>query len=134
VSLAARPDAACQARRVVEEVLDGMAPEVRDRAVLLTSELVTNAVMHACGPVELEVVGADDGVRICVADGAHDNPVMRHPGLLSDSGRGMAIVESVASAWGVRHTATGKVVWFVLATPTSPADPGSPPHREVPSG
>lgn len=133
-ALEARPDAARRARRVVEEVLDGMAPEVLDRAVLLTSELVTNAVVHARGPMGLEVVRDDGGVEICVADGAHDNPVVRHPGLFSDSGRGMAIVASVASAWGVRHTPTGKVVWFVLSTSPSPIGPDLGSPRELPSG
>jgi len=122
------PDAARQARRLVEEVLDGLPTDVRDRAVLLTNELVTNAVVHAGGPVELEVVRSDEGVRICVSDGAHDNPVVRHPGVLSASGRGMAIVESVASAWGVRHTAAGKLVWFVLSTSPPSPGPGSRSH------
>lgn len=116
-ALEVSPDAARRARRLVEETLEGIAPEVLDKAVLLTNELVTNVVVHASGPMGLEIIRAEDAVQICVSDGAHDNPVVRHPGLTSDSGRGMAIVESVASTWGVRHTAAGKVVWFVITAP-----------------
>lgn len=87
-------------------------------AALLTSELVANAVRHATEPYAVEVVDLCDGVLIMVEDSDHDLPVVRHPGPESENGRGLAIVEAIAAAWGaLRVPADGKLVWVRLAAP-----------------
>lgn len=87
-------------------------PECAQLAVLATSEVVTNALVHGRGAVGLHVSAGPVQVRVEVGD---DNP--RHPDVRpldeqAEGGRGMMIVEAVSSAWGVLDTPDGKVVWF----------------------
>lgn len=87
-----------------------------DDAVLLVSELTSNAVLHARTAM---VVGASwsptSGVlRVCVLDDDSTEPVPRHPGASATSGRGLEIVDRVATRWGVIRGADGKSVWFEL--------------------
>ena len=86
---------------------------MRELAVLLTSELVTNAVVHARTPVRLTVYH-DTVLTVEVADGS---PVLPAPSPISpddDRGRGLTLVAKLADRWGARPEGTGKVVWFVL--------------------
>lgn len=91
-----------------------------DRAVatasLLTSELVSNAVLHAGSAPELVVSTSTLGLRVEVADGSHVCPraSTAEPG--ADHGRGLMFVDQLASRWGVDITSTGKCVWFELAS------------------
>lgn len=87
-----------------------------DDAVLLVSELTANAVLHAHTSM---VVGASwsptSGVlRVCVLDDDCTEPVPRHPGAAATSGRGLEIVDRVATRWGVSQGTDGKSVWFEL--------------------
>lgn len=86
-----------------------------DTAVLLVSELVTNAVRHARGPFGLVVRFADDAVEFCVEDGDPQVPVARRAGPLDESGRGFVLVGALADDWGVRSAPGGKATWFSLA-------------------
>ena len=86
-----------------------------DTAVLLVSELVTNAVRHARGPCSLVVSFDDDVVEFCVEDGDPHVPVARTAGPLEESGRGFLLVGALADRWGVRPTPDGKATWFVLS-------------------
>lgn len=105
------------ARQFVLERL-GEAPVDSEVALLLTSELVTNAIRHASTRFDVEVAPACDGrVRISVAD---SSPVVPRP--LSappeaQSGRGLFLVEHYSADWGVEMTAVGKRVWFTLPCP-----------------
>ncbi len=86
-----------------------------DTVALLVSEVATNALLHGSGDVQVRVT-ADDGVlRVEVSDGSPALPHVRAAGPLEEGGRGLALVESLASAWGVQPTDDGKVVWFELA-------------------
>lgn len=103
------------ARNFVLERLAG-APVDREVALLLTSELVTNAIRHAGTNFEVEVCPTADGrVRVSVADASPvvPRPVDAPPE--AQSGRGLFFVEHYATAWGVERVAGGKRVWFVLA-------------------
>lgn len=93
----------------------GMSPERTDDALLLTSELVTNAVLHGRSEVSLEVEGGAV-MRVSVVDenSRHPAPVSEDPDALD--GRGLALVEALASRWGVQDRALGKAVWFELAS------------------
>lgn len=110
------------ARSFAADLLDTQQPDVRDTVVLLVSELVSNAVQHG-GPygagqtVDLEVDVGQNRVRVEVTDvGASDprpgNGEVDHP-----SGRGLVLVEALASRWGYHRASVGKTVWFELLKP-----------------
>ena len=90
--------------------------EVGDRAVLATSELVTNAVVHAGTPVRVEMTKEGDHLWIGVVDEQSDLPAA--PRSMEPSaihGRGLAIVGAVADGWGVDPEKDGgKAVWCIL--------------------
>ena len=109
------PASAGAARRFVRDVL--MTRRVGDRVAetveLLTSELVTNAVIHARSPAELLVSVGDGVVRVEVCDNDASPPTRRARDLESTSGRGIAIVAELAAEWGVEQVPDdGKRVWF----------------------
>jgi anti-sigma regulatory factor (Ser/Thr protein kinase) len=120
----ATPASAGAARRFVESVLDG--PDQRALqypATLLVSELVANAVLHTGTPIEVVIHTGDQGdaVRIEVHDGNPQLPVRKHYSTMSGTGRGLLLVERMASSWGAERTAGGKVVWFELDGSATPA-------------
>ena len=85
-----------------------------DVALLLTSELVTNAVLHARTELVLGVAVDGDTVLVTVGDHSTDEPVRPPTDHTRTSGRGMMLVESMARNWGVEQTDAGKVVWFTV--------------------
>jgi hypothetical protein len=110
------------ARHAVTGALGGLVSEdCLDVTVLLISELVTNAVMHADTAVDLQVWADESRVRVEVRDGSSLPPELRHCGLEATSGRGMRLLESLSTRWGVQPTAGGKCVWFELAVDQEPA-------------
>jgi PAS domain S-box-containing protein len=113
-----RPESVSQARAHLRHTLrDWGLPDLEDATTLLASELVTNAIRYAHGPVELRL--AKGGVLICeVADGDIRVPRRRHPDPDEEGGRGLAVVSEYSQAWGTRPTETGKVVWFELPLST----------------
>ncbi|KGM13437.1 histidine kinase [Cellulomonas bogoriensis 69B4 = DSM 16987] len=92
----------------------GMVNQVLE---LLSSELLSNAVLHGPGgsAVGLQLRCSDGSVRVSVSDAGPEAPVVMAHEPSSLSGRGMAIVEAMASRWGVEeHRDGGKTVWFEL--------------------
>lgn len=84
---------------------------------LLSSELLTNAVLHGAGggAVALAVRVTTVSVRVSVSDGGGREPVVVHSEPSDLHGRGMAIVEAMSQRWGVEiHAEGGKTVWFEL--------------------
>ncbi|WP_432544166.1 ATP-binding protein [Kineococcus sp. SYSU DK002] len=108
--------AASQARAFVRErcVREGVTESVCDTAVLLVSEIVTNAVEHARSRVELAVAVTPARVRVEVGDQNGALPAIQRADPGAVHGRGMAIVDGLAGDWGVRPEARGKTVWFEL--------------------
>lgn len=105
------------ARRVARTVLAAwQLADMEETAVLLVSELVTNAVRHAVGTetIVVELAAAASCLRIEVADEDPRWPEPRTPGRLGESGFGFLLVDALAGKWGVRETATGKAVWAEL--------------------
>jgi serine/threonine-protein kinase RsbW len=89
---------------------------LEETAVLLVSELVTNAVRHTRGSeaITLELQATGTWLRIEVADADPRWPQPRTPAGFDGSGYGLMLVDSLAGKWGVRETATGKAVWAEL--------------------
>lgn len=107
------------ARRFVRDVLMTRMVTfgVVDTVELLTSEIVTNALVHARSAPELCVEVRGDVVRVEVYDASTSEPVLQQPGPESASGRGIAIVEQLATDWGVERVGgDGKRVWFEVST------------------
>jgi serine/threonine-protein kinase RsbW len=107
------------ARQVTREVLTAwLLADVEETAVLLVSELVSNAVRHAqdSDVITLEL----QAMRTCLRIEAYRcRPGMAAPrsaGEFDELGFGCAVVESLASKWGVRETITGTVIWAELDT------------------
>jgi anti-sigma regulatory factor (Ser/Thr protein kinase) len=91
-------------------------PDEADVVSLLVSELVTNAVIHAGRPVRLHLAQPDGAVRVEVRDPDPRVPAVGEPGTLSEHGRGMVLLDELASSWGVdTREPLGKVVWFEVA-------------------
>lgn len=111
------------ARAVAAGLLDNHDVGVRESVVLLVSELVTNAVQHG-GPhgptatVSLEVDAQPDLVRVAVTDAGTGDPRHGNGAIERPSGRGLLLVETLASRWGCDRLPLGKTVWFELLTPT----------------
>jgi anti-sigma regulatory factor (Ser/Thr protein kinase) len=85
-----------------------------DVLVLVTSELVSNAVRHAAHAVTVQLVEHDDRFTVLVADDGPGTPVRADPDPGAESGRGLVIVDGLATRWGTRPTVTGKTVWADL--------------------
>jgi anti-sigma regulatory factor (Ser/Thr protein kinase) len=88
---------------------------------LLTSELVTNAIVHARSSPELVVRLTHERVRVEVHDFSSAVPVRRDIDPYETSGRGLAIVDELARDWGVEHVPRGKRVWFEVPVTGAPA-------------
>lgn len=107
-----------QARQLVSaELHEGGAASDREIAALLTSELATNAVRHAGTEFTVTVRVQGGVLSVSVADRSPDHPVApsRMPDTDVRSGRGLVLVSTYATEWGVERSPDGKVVWFTLA-------------------
>jgi anti-sigma regulatory factor (Ser/Thr protein kinase) len=82
--------------------------------VLLTSELASNAVEHATGGFTVALRYAKPTIRVEVFDRGADLPAIRDLPMDADRGRGLVLVDRLASGWGANAAAGGKVVWFEL--------------------
>jgi anti-sigma regulatory factor (Ser/Thr protein kinase) len=106
------------ARRAVRDFMVGAnAPDNIDTAELLASELVTNAVIHGRGNVTMRMEYDGSGLAVTVRDDEPNPPVVPPPDPLALHGRGLHLIEALASAWGIEATCDGpgKGVWFRLA-------------------
>jgi anti-sigma regulatory factor (Ser/Thr protein kinase) len=87
---------------------------------VLTSELVANVVRHVGAPMTLRVLRQPSTIRVEVDDSSGDPPVAQHPQPLDEHGRGLFLVDSLASEWGVTpHGEDGKTVWFEIDVTTA---------------
>jgi len=111
---------------------------VLDEALLLVTELATNGVVHAGTEVDLEIAASDSSLTVSVLDfrpgSIGPGPVTtRLNGDLDERGRGLLLVDQLATAWGTLHFRGGKGVWFRLDRPGTPPAPPSPPTVELPT-
>lgn len=93
----------------------GVSQGPLDTVILLVSELVTNAVVHARPPVTLRVHVDEERTRVEVTDGARrDLPIVRNPPPTATGGRGVMFVDRLATRWGTLQRSGSKAVWFEL--------------------
>ena len=115
--LAADPVSASLARRFVSTTLSGWHSEhLIDTAALLTSELVTNAIVHAGSAIELCMARETGVIRFEVRDRSECLPSPRRTTPGDTCGRGLVLVAALSRAWGVDSLGPGKTVWFTLTT------------------
>ncbi|MBC2908075.1 SpoIIE family protein phosphatase [Streptomyces cupreus] len=115
------------ARSFVRDTLQGWGfADIVDDAVVLTSELVTNAVVHAGTSADVLCLRAEDGVRIEVADRYPEREIPLQGTAVNmgspdrEGGRGLQLCAALAGRWGVEYTPTHKQVWFQLDLPERP--------------
>ncbi|MFD4788808.1 ATP-binding protein [Streptomyces sp. NPDC058459] len=146
LSLAAVRSAVSNSRHFLRLTLSKwQAAFVEDDALLIASELVTNAItatgILAEGPtwgelekldlVHVRLVGLEDSIVIEVWDVSEQVPVVQEADAGAEGGRGLLLVRQLAERWGFYATADGKVVWAELAV--RPPQPTPPPRRETPA-
>lgn len=123
IDVRAVPGSVGQVRGHVRNALEAWGLEdVVERALLLASELATNAVLHARGDYAVTVERAADRVRVAVHDSSPVAAARRRTGLRSMGGRGLGLVEALALRWGSSASVLGyaKQVWFELPTDGRP--------------
>jgi len=109
------------ARRFVLSALSEWDLEsLHDTAALLTSEVVTNAVLHARTDIELTVRRLEDGISIEVTDGSTRAPVRRTHLEEATTGRGIDLLEQLADDWQVDLRPDGKTVRFTISMNADP--------------
>ena len=112
LSLAPTTENIPRARHFVDDAL----PDTcwADDVTLLVSELASNAVRHARTPFTISVGCDGTAVRVEVSDLSPELPVRRVPTVEAVTGRGLMIVEALATSWGVEPDGSGKTVWFEI--------------------
>jgi serine/threonine-protein kinase RsbW len=100
-------------RRALSDQHDG----ILDTAELLTSELVTNALLHAGTDLVVHVEAENGTVRVAVDDGSANGPRLGSPDTIDLGGRGLPLVASLADRWGWEPLPVGKRVWFEVCCP-----------------
>jgi serine phosphatase RsbU (regulator of sigma subunit)/anti-sigma regulatory factor (Ser/Thr protein kinase) len=127
------PDRIGDARAELRQLLhDWRDADQVDSAVLLTSEMLANVLMHTDADATLlaRISGAEGPrrLRVEVTDSGEALPHRRDPGELASSGRGLFLIQELATAWGVDPRGVGKTIWFELY------EPGPGPEREQGQG
>ncbi|MFF2188642.1 SpoIIE family protein phosphatase [Streptomyces sp. NPDC058155] len=125
-SLPQDPVAAGQAREHIRNQLDVWhLDDLAMTTELLASELVSNVIRHAQGPVRLRLLRGR--TLVCeVSDGSLTTPHVRRASATDESGRGLQLVSALAQRWGARYTASGKSIWTEQTLPVPPPTAPAP--------
>ena len=108
------PTSVSKARAFVADTLADVAQEVRERAVLITSELATNAINHAGGDFTVTAALSSGHIQLAVTDVGGGKPILCDPGPMDAHGRGLLILSSLADQWGVDAEPASTTVWCML--------------------
>ena len=106
-----------RAREAAAEL--GLDAPLRRACVLAASELVSNAVQHGAPPLQLRLWAVAGGMRLEVEDASPALPSALSVPTTAASGRGLAIIGAVSSAWGHYSTDSGKCVWCEVVASTA---------------
>jgi anti-sigma regulatory factor (Ser/Thr protein kinase) len=122
IPLIAEPAAAAEARRQVQAAICAWdAPVDRSVAILLTSELVTNALQHEVGDTVLLVISCGgDEFCVHVHDTSRTAPALCEALADSETGRGLLLTTKLSNEWGYYWTPAGKAVYFTLLFEADP--------------
>ena len=134
IALPGRPASVATARRFIEARNAAWSfPEPAGaKLVLIGSELVTNAILHARTELTLTLELRDGRVRISVRDRSRSAAALRHYQADALTGRGLGVVAALSDSWGISATAAGKVVWAEVAASGNAAGTGAQrPPEEV---
>jgi anti-sigma regulatory factor (Ser/Thr protein kinase) len=113
---ASRPESVSEVRAFTRDTLAGLDLAVDD-VVLCVSELVTNAVRHSTpheGTFHLDILVDRDKLRVDCHDSGGKKPTLLTPSDADEGGRGLLLVQALASRWGVGSSPLGKCVWFEI--------------------
>ena len=117
-----------RARHWLGDALAGHPLEPAETAVLLTSELVTNAILYAPGPLRVVLTLEPGLIRVEVHDTSVVEPLPKKYDSEALTGRGLDLVVALSDAWGVERAEAGKAVWFQLGRGRASGDPDHHPH------
>ncbi|WP_411128783.1 SpoIIE family protein phosphatase [Streptomyces sp. x-19] len=122
----ADPSAVAQVRAAaVRKLIEWGLAEEAFTTELILSELVTNAIRYAAGPIRVRLI--HDRSLICeVADHSSTSPHLRHAASTDEGGRGLFLIAQLAERWGTRYTGDGKVIWTEQALPDPVRTPAAP--------
>ncbi|MCD7442750.1 SpoIIE family protein phosphatase [Streptomyces lincolnensis] len=119
--LPADPAAVADARKAASRVLTEWGLEdLAFTTELVVSELVTNAIRHATGPVRLRLV-KERALTCEVFDGSATAPHLRHPRTTDEGGRGLLLVSQFSQRWGTRYVPEGKIIWAEQSLTDTPS-------------
>jgi len=125
------PSSVRRARAFVAGTLGDASQDQRDRAVLITSELATNAIIHADSAFTVTATTADGEIHIAVTDTGGAIPQPRRPERTDAHGRGLLITSGLADRWGIETASGSTTVWFSLRR-TPDLEPDDPPGPALP--
>jgi anti-sigma regulatory factor (Ser/Thr protein kinase) len=91
-----------------------LTEETTDAVVLLVSELVTNAYLHARSTTHLTLALRDRLIVIEASDNSPTPPTVQEPSRTRSGGRGLLLLENLGSRWGVRPDIDGKTIWVEI--------------------
>jgi anti-sigma regulatory factor (Ser/Thr protein kinase) len=116
-SFAHTPTSVASARNFAGEALQGALGEARDTIALMISELASNCIRHTDAGFKLTIIQTAAEIRVEATDRGAGKPRMRTPAPTDPHGRGLQIVDMLATSWGFDALpGGGKTVWFALAT------------------
>ena len=138
ITLPRNPSSVAAARRFIAARAEAWSfpPPASEQLVLIGSELVTNAVLHARTELTLTLEHRGGRVRISVKDRSQAPATLRHYRADALTGRGLGVVAALSDNWGISAAADGKVVWAELDAngDHDAATPHPPDLREAPPG
>jgi anti-sigma regulatory factor (Ser/Thr protein kinase) len=128
INLRRHPSETGRARRTVAGLCQDLDTEVVEVAQLLTTELVTNALKHGRGDIVLAISRQAGDLRVDVTDDGPGTPQIGSGGEDALGGRGLMVVEALATMWGVAPglRPCGKTVWFSLPASRAASDDDAP--------
>ncbi|MDX6313306.1 MAG: hypothetical protein QOF44_2770, partial [Streptomyces sp.] len=95
---------------IIRRLADWGLEDLAFTTELIASELITNAIRHAAGPVQARLL-RDRALVFEVSDGSGTSPRLRRAATTDEGGRGIFLVAQLSARWGTRHTPRGKVIW-----------------------
>jgi anti-sigma regulatory factor (Ser/Thr protein kinase) len=101
-------------RWIIQRCHEWQCDDLGDSAALLITELVTNVFLHARTDCLIHAAFDHSTLAVTITDWDAHEPLIHPSSTSAENGRGLAILEAIADAWGIQHTDGAKSVWFHL--------------------